>query len=372
MKTLKIAAGIIVGLVFLFSGIVKAIDPLGTVYKFQDYFQAFGLNSMKFLAFPSAFILFTAEFLGGFSVLTGIMKKTGIIVVMILMVIFTPLTLILAITNPVTDCGCFGDAIHLSNWQTFGKNVILLVPAVFLFIKRNEPGKNLERRNSLLIMSCAALLLILFAIYNLRYLPVVDFLPYKKGVRIADKMIIPEGATPDKYETTFIYEKKGERKEFTLLNYPANDSSWTFVEQKSVLIEKGYEPPIHDFTITSQEGEDITPKILSHTGYSLLMVTKKFSEAGEKHLLDGFELGRYCLNKGIDFYVLTASGKDEVFEYENGVAICSADETTLKTMVRSNPGYMLLKDGVITGKWSWAGVPGKEWFGKLTDSDIQR
>lgn len=372
MKVVKIIAVIITGLVFIFSGIVKAIDPLGTVYKFSDYFNAFGLGFMKELALPLAFILFTAEFLAGFSVLTGVMRKTGITVVLLLMIIFTPLTLILAITNPVTDCGCFGDAVHLTNWQTFGKNIILMIPVVYLFVKRGETRNNLNHSNNLLIISGTGALFILFALFNLRYLPVIDFLPYRKGVKIADKMIIPEGAAPDRYETTFIYQKNGERKEFNLSDYPANDSSWIFVEQKTKLISKGYEPPVHDFLITNREGEDITEKMLSHNGFSLLMISKKLAEADKKRILDGFDLGRYCMNKGIDFYVLTASGKDEVFEYENGVAICSADETTLKTMVRSNPGYMLLKDGVITGKWSWAGVPGKEWFGKLTDSDIQR
>lgn len=368
MKILRLIASILTGSVFIFSGVVKAIDPLGTVYKFQDYFNAFGLAFLKDLALPFAFILFTAEFIGGFCVLTGLMKKTGITLVLILMIIFTPVTFILALTNPVTDCGCFGDAIHLTNWQTFSKNVVLIILAAILFVKRNEPESTI-RRKDILIVIASGVLLILFALYNLMYLPVIDFLPYKKGIKIADQMVIPEGVAPDRYETTFIYEKNGEKKEFTLSDYPSNDSSWTFIEQKSILVKKGFEPPVHDFVITDSSGRDITGKILSHTGYSLLMVSKKLAEADKKRILDGFDLGRYCMNKGIDFYVLTASGSDEIKKWENAFSICSADETTLKTMVRANPGYILLSDGVITGKWSWAGLPGNEWFGNLSESD---
>jgi triosephosphate isomerase len=178
-------------------------------------------------------------------------------------------------------------------------------------------------------------------------------------------MVIPEGAKPDEYNTTFIYEKEGIRKEFDLNNYPANDTSWKFIDQKSVLVRKGYQPPIHDFSITSGDGEDLTQKILSHPGFSVLMVSKKLSEADKNRLLDGFEFGRYCKANGIDFYILTASGTNEIESYKNDLLFCSTDETTLKTMVRANPGYILIRDGTIIGKWSWANIPEGEWFGRL-------
>jgi hypothetical protein len=217
-----------------------------------------------------------------------------------------------------------------------------------------------------LVLSGVATIFILFALYNLRYLPVVDFLPYRTGVRIADKMVIPEGAASDVYETTFIYEKNGVRQEFDLKNYPANDTTWVFVDQKSVLVKKGYQPPIHDFNITGPDG-DLTEKILSSPGYTLLMITKKLGEADSEDLDRGFGLGKYCIAGGIDFYIVTASGTEEYAKYSNGLTFCSADETTLKTMVRSNPGYMLLRNGIIIGKWSHASCPDNEWFGKLTE-----
>lgn len=362
MKLLRIAARIIIGLVFIFSGIVKAIDPLGSAYKFHDYFQAFNLEFLNALSLPLSICLCTAEFIAGFSVLTGFRQKTGIWGVLILLVIFTPVTFILALTNPVSDCGCFGDAIHLTNWQTFGKNVVLFALLIMLFTGRKHIRNIFSKATEWIITFIVISLFILFALINLRYLPVIDFLPYKTGVKIADKMVIPSGAPADEYRTTFIYEKNGVRKDFSINNYPANDSSWTFIDQKSILIKSGYKPPIHDFIITSLDGEDLTQKVLSFSGYSVLMVTKKLSEAGQKSLADGFELGNFCMANGINFYILTSSGKDEMKKYENGLTFCSADETTLKTMIRANPGYLLIKNGTILGKWSWSNVPEKQWF----------
>jgi triosephosphate isomerase len=283
------------------------------------------------------------------------------------MLIFTPLTLVLAITNPVTDCGCFGDAIHLTNWQTFWKNIILLIFVIILFTGRKQPGQVGTPAMEWAGISIVTVLFIVFSLLNLRYLQLFDFLPYKTGNNIPEGMKIPEGKPVDEYLTTFIYEKEGVKKEFTLENYPADDTSWKFIDQKSVLIKKGYLPPIHDFSITTTEGEDLTEKILTDRGYTLLMISAKLEKADKKHLEEGFATGMQCLKEGIGFYVLTASGTDEVREYSNGLTICPADEITLKTIVRSNPGYMLLKEGDIAGKWSWATLPAKEKF----TSDMQ-
>jgi uncharacterized membrane protein YphA (DoxX/SURF4 family) len=364
MKILKIISRIIIGLVFIFSGIVKAIDPLGSAYKFHDYFNAFNLDFLSGLSLGLAILLCTAEFISGFAVLSGLRQKQGIWVVMILMIIFTPLTFVLALTNPVSDCGCFGDAVHLTNWQTFGKNIILSGLTLILFITGKQDKTVFRQTTEWSFILLAGVLFVLFNLYNLRYLPVIDFLPYKTGVKIADKMIIPETAAPDVYSTTFVYEKAGVKKEFDLTNYPASDSSWSFVEQKSVLLKKGYEPPIHDFAITSMEGEDITQKILSDSGYTMLMISKKLAPASSKHLSDGFEFGKICMSNSVTFYVLTASGTEEINSYNKVGLFCQADETTLKTMVRANPGYILLKNGVIKGKWSWANLPDNEWFEK--------
>jgi hypothetical protein len=234
-----------------------------------------------------------------------------------------------------------------------------------LYIGRKEIKNIFKTSTEWIIITIAAIMFILFSLFNLKYLPVIDFLPYETSVKIADKMVIPEGAPIDEYQTTFIYEKDNVKKEFTLNDYPANDTTWRFIDQKSILLKKGYQPPIHDFSIKAVNGEDLTEKILSSPGYSLLMVSKKLPEADKSQLFNGFELGEYCRSNGIEFYVLTASGTEELKNYENQSWFCFADETTLKTMIRANPGYILLKNGTIAGKWSWANVPEKEWFGRL-------
>ena len=367
MRYLHIAGRVIVGLVFIFSGFVKAIDPLGSAYKFHDYFLAFNLAFLDWLALPLAIILCTAEFIAGFSVLTGIRNKAGIWIVLLLMLIFTPLTFVLALTNPVSDCGCFGDAVHLTNWQTFGKNIVISALALIVFSGRNKSKPLFSSVKELMLITSVAIVFVLFALFNLRYLPLIDFLPYKKGTFIAEKMIVPPGAPLDEYSTTFIYEKDGVRKEFTLENYPSNDSTWTFIDQKSQLVKKGYVPPIHDFSIRTLEGNDITSQILSDSSYTLLMISKKLEGASPANLEKGFNAGRLFIEKGYGFYTVTASGSDEIMRYSNGLNFCTADETTLKTIVRANPGYILIENGVIIEKWSWANLPDNENLQEIFD-----
>lgn len=357
MKILRSLSVFIIGMVFIFSGTVKAVDPLGSAYKFHDYFYAFGLGWLDSLSLPLGIFLCLAEFLAGFSVLAGLRQKSGVYAVGLLMAFFTPLTLILALTNPVSDCGCFGDAIKLTNWQTFWKNIILLTFTVILFATKDQIRSVFKKRIEWKILFFVAIIFVLFSLGNLRYLPVIDFLPYKTGVKIADKMVIPEGAEPDKYLTTFIYEKDGVKKEFTLDNYPADDTTWHFIDQKTVLLKKGYVPPIHDFSIIDLDGNDLTSSILEDPGSTLLMISKKLGEADSVKLEAGYQTGRELQNNGIRFLIITATSTDYLRRIQNGLNFCTADETTLKTIVRSNPGYLLIKGGVILGKWSPAILP---------------
>lgn len=373
MKLLRLISSIIIGLVFMFSGTVKAIDPLGSAYKFSDYFQAFHLEFLQPFSLILAILLFTAEFISGFSVLSGYRQKTGIWGVMSLMLIFTPLTLILAITNPVSDCGCFGDAIHLTNWQTFGKNIVLMILTVILFTGRNQVRQIRAAKKEWFIILMVIALFVIFSLLNIRYLQLFDFLPYKTGISIPESMKIPEGKSADEYSTTFIYEKDGVKKEFTLENYPANDSTWKFVDQRSKLVRKGYQPPIHDFSITAPDGTDITGELLSFQGYSLIMISKRIKDADPEKLKRGFQLGVHCMMAGIGFYIVTASPSSELMEYNNGFTFCSGDETMLKTIIRANPGYILLKGGKISGKWSWANLPPQEqFFSNMTAGHVER
>ena len=367
MQIIKQIIRVLTGLVFIFSGIVKAIDPLGSTYKFNDYFQALHLDFLRNLSLPLAIVLCAGEFLVGFSLVSGFRLKAGIRGALFFMIIFTPLTFFLAIFNPVSDCGCFGDAVHLTNWQTFLKNLILSGFVIFLYrsIKDNLQANNSKKE--LISLLGVIVLFIVFALFNLKHLPLLDFLPYKIGTDISEAMIIPEGAQPDQFDVSFIYEKDGEKKEFTLADYPANDSTWKFVSQKSKLTKKGYTPPIHDFSITSRTGDDITDIILDDPDYSLIMITKKLTEANPVDLEKGFTLGASVMSENLNFYVLTASARSESDGFYNGLEFCFADETTLKTIVRANPGFVLIKDGVIIGKWASVDVPDKEWFSSNMD-----
>lgn len=356
MNIIRPISRLLIGSVFIFSGFVKAVDPLGSAYKFSDYFQAFHLDFLRILGLPLAIILCTAEFITGISVLSGLRLKWGITGAIILMAFFTPLTLILAITNPVSDCGCFGDAVHLTNWQTFGKNIVLLLLSILLISGRKSHKTLFKTTTEWNIIATTVILFILFSFYNLRYLPVIDFLPYKTGTNIPEKMRRPEGVPADQYNTTFVYEKDGLKKAFTIKDYPANDTTWKFIEQKSSLVKKGYVPPVHDLTIVNMQNEDITDRVLSDPGYNLLMITKKLEEADPTSLAKGFETGMFCIKSGIGFYILSASGSEELKIINNGLTYCNTDETTLKTMMRANPGYILIKNGTIIGKWSWANL----------------
>jgi len=357
MKILRVIARIITGAVFVFSGTVKAIDPLGSTYKFSDYFTAFGLDFMQPLCLPLAFLLCLAEFITGFSLLTGIKYKAGVMSATVLMSVFTPLTLILALTNPVSDCGCFGDAIKLTNWQTFWKNVVLMTLVLILIFDKNKPLEYIRSLPGWLVIFSVSIIFVGFTGYNLKYLPIIDFLPYKKGNNIKELMEIPEGAPAPVYKTTFIYEKNGIRKEFTLDNFPADDTTWKFIDQKSVLVKKGYEPPIHGFSLVTADNRDITDMVLNNSNFTLLMISPKLEKAKPERLNKGFQTGHKCMAYGIDFYVLTATSSDKIKDYDSSLQFCLVDEITLKTMVRSNPGYIMLRSGTITGKWSWANLP---------------
>ena len=349
----------------MFSGTVKAIDPLGSVYKFHEYLTAFNMGWLIFLSLPLAIILCLAEFISGFAVISGIRQKEGIWGVMLLMLFFTPLTLVDAITNQVSDCGCFGDAIHLTNWQTFWKNIVLLIPTIIIFKDRKQIVPIFSRTKEWRLTSAVIILFILFCIGNLKYLPLIDFLPYKTGVNIAEQMTIPEGAERGQYLTTFIYEKNGEQKEFTIENYPADDTTWVFVDQKTILLKKGYQPPIQNFAITTFNGIDLTDQILANEKYTLMLIAKKLNEADSIKLVSGFRTGKFVEDAGINFFILTATSSDEVQKYTNGLQFFAVDETTLKTMIRANPGYMLIRNGKIEDKWSSATLPDNEWFKNL-------
>jgi uncharacterized membrane protein YphA (DoxX/SURF4 family) len=360
MKYLTLAGRLILGVVFIFSGFVKSVDPLGSAYKFSDYFNAFKLSFLSFLALPLGVVLSAFEVVLGISLLLGYRRRITFRILFWFMGFFTLLTLILALFNPVTDCGCFGDAIILTNWETFLKNVVLMLFVVPLFMMRDhqEDVETNQFREWGLIASFY-LLMVGFSLWNHAHLPLIDFRPYDVGTIIQEEMEIPDGAPVDEYETELVYREKasGETKGFTIENYPRDTTMWEFVSSESRLISKGFEPDIHDFAVMDKEGRDIIDQILSENGYSLMMISHDLNEADEEALQKARDWSQLeILAEGYQFYAVTATPSEEVNELsvslDLGYGFYAADEIMLKTVVRSNPGFILIRNGVIVGKWS--------------------
>lgn len=347
---------------FLFSGFVKAVDPLGSQYKIQDYLEAFGMASW----FPSSLLpliaiaLSAIEFVVGVFLFFGIRKNTATTLALLLMAFMTPLTLYLALADPVSNCGCFGDAWVLTNWQTFGKNILLLVATVSVFRWKALIIRFITAKTEWIVSLYTVLFVFSLSLYCLAHLPILDFRPYKIGKNILQGMTIPDGAKPSVYESIFILEKSGQKKEFTLENYP--DSTWKFVDTRTVLKVKGYEPHIHDFTLTEQAtGEDITEKVLTDMNYTFLLVAHRIEKADDSNIDLINEIYDYSMEHGYGFYCLTSSPEEQIEQWLDKTGaeypFCLVDDITLKTIIRSNPGLVLIKNGTILNKWGDADLP---------------
>ncbi len=348
--------------VFMFSGFVKAVDPLGTVYKIEDYLKAFGgvFTDLMPLATVGAWCLIIAECMLGVCLLLNIRSAVTSWLTLAFYLVMTPLTLYIALTNPVSDCGCFGDALVLTNWQTFGKNIVLLALAIVFVCSHKYINTTFVWGAELAFSLIALCLTIAFMLYNLNHLPVMDFRPYKIGNNIPQLMEVPEGAPQDEYDIHLIYEKDGEEQSFTLKDYPRGDTAWTFVRQDSRLIKKGYEPPIHDFEILNSEYEDITYDILESDSPVTLAVMYDLNKSDIKQNPKLGRLKQKCQDAGQQFYILTGSGTDDIIAFclkaqEAGITeedICTCDPVTLKTIVRANPGIVVVENGTIIDKYN--------------------
>lgn len=374
MNLIRNICRILVGAVFIYSGFVKGIDPLGSYYKFIDYFNAFHMSWMNGSAMFFSFALALFEFLTGICLFLNIKTKTASWGAFLFMAVMTPLTLILAIKKPVSDCGCFGDALILSNWETFWKNMILLVLTLGIFFNRDKFRSifNVLETSILIVLGIAFMLSIEFHCY--KHLPFIDFRPYAIGKNITEGMTPPAGAPHDEYEITLQYRNKqtGELKNFTEENYPWQDTlNWEYANTFEKLVKEGYKTPIHDFSIEHPESGNITEDILTDNGYTLLAVSYDINKANPSNQQTLNELSAYAQEKGIRFYGLTASADNDILQYKNKHAVnydfCTADETQLKTIIRSNPGLVLLHQGTVINKWSHRDLPDVE---ELQDKDL--
>ena len=353
---------LIIAATFIFSGYVKAIDPLGTQYKIQDYLTVLNLRSYipDWITLSASVGLSAFEFTLGILMLFAIRRRLTSRLIVGFISIMTLITVWLVIANPIKDCGCFGDVITLTNTESLIKNIVLLICAITVAAWPLRMVRFISKTNQWIIINYTIIFILLSSGYSLYKLPQFDFRPYRVGVNIKSGMEIPQGAKKPKFETTFLMRKNGVEKAFSLADYP--DSTWTFVDSKTVQIEAGYVPPIHDFAIERMnDGQDITNEVLSDSGYTFLLIAPHLEQADDSNFGAIDQIFEYAQEEHIPFYCLTASTKEAITKWEDITGaeypFCTTDETTLKTMIRSNPGLMLLKNGEIIHKWSHNDLP---------------
>lgn len=369
MKKLVWFCRIFVGLLFIFSGLIKINDPLGFSYKLEEYFEVFHIGFLSSFALSMAIILCSLEIILGFALLIGVRAKSVAWGLLLLIIFFAFLTFYSAYFKVVQTCGCFGDAIPLTPWQSFSKDLVLLLLIIIIFINRKtiEPKFSKKTGDNLLIGS--AIVALGIGLYTYNFMPVIDFLPYKVGASIPDAMKIPPGAKPDEFQITYNLKNKktGETKVMTDREYLSSniwkDSNWEVVgTPENKLIKKGYEPPIKDLSVQDAQGNNYTNELLSNPYNSLVVVAYDLNHTNVEAI---GKLNAMAANLIHDFNTRTImltsnSAKDaEAFARKNHLVmeVFYADEVPLKSMVRANPGVILMKNGVILNKWHYHSMP---------------
>jgi len=355
MKIILNLLRIIVGVLFIFSGLIKANDPLGLSYKMEEFFEVLHLTFLSPYSLAFSILMNAFEIIAGVAVLVGYRMRVFSVLLLLLIIFFTFLTGYALFSGTIRECGCFGDCIKLTAVETFWKDVVLLVMilVIFFFRKQIQPVKGAG-----IVLLLSVLLSFGIQRYTLQHLPIFDCLPYKVGNNIPEKMKLPPEATPDVYEMVFVYEKDGQKKEFTADNYPWSDSTWKFVDRKDKLVKKGNaEPAIKDFILTDLDGVNQTNAILSETKPVYLFLVQNVQKAGSgwdekmKALQDKWK------KQDVIIYGVTASTKEEIaaFKQQHGLEFpfVQMDGVAIKTAGRSNPCLILLDKGTIKGKWHY-------------------
>lgn len=369
MKNVVWVCRILVGLLFIFSGLIKINDPLGFSYKLEEYFEVFHIEFLSGLALSLAVILCSLEIVLGFALLIGVRAISVAWGLLLLIIFFAFLTFYSAYFKVVQTCGCFGDAIPLTPWQSFSKDVVLLLLIIVLFFNRKsiKPIFTNKTGDNLLIGS--VVIAVGIGLYTYNFMPVIDFLPYKAGANILDEMKTPPGAVPDEYEITYHLKNKktGEEKVMNDKDYIKTniwkDNNWAVVgTPESVLIKKGFTPKIQDLAIKDAQGNDYTKELLSNPFNNLIIV------AYDLHHTDLEAIGRLnalaatlLQNYNTRTVLLTSNSvaDADAFSKTNHLVteIFYADGVPLKTMVRANPGIFLMKNGTILNKWHYHSGP---------------
>lgn len=353
---------LVLSLVLIVSGFVKAVDPVGFMYKLQEYAKA-----LPFLSFSDDWMLFFAimlaavEFLLGVFLLMGVYRRVVPLLTFIMFLFFTPLTLYIMLSGSVEDCGCFGDAVEIDNNTTFYKNIVLLFLSFFVLWKRRRFTLCVSPRNRWVVVLFSLFYISILQGVSLSHLPVLDFRPYAVGNNLRE---LTQG-TPATYEVYYTCEKDGMQRDFSSAELP--DSSWAVLGSRAEEVSEGIAPVIGDFSIIDWEYDyDIAEDILLDTGYVCLLAIETTEDASVSRVDKVNDLYDYCFENDIPFYAATSSADSAVLLWRKRTGaeypICWADAMLLRRMIRSNPGLVLLKDGVIVGKWNVSDIPDVEEF----------
>ena len=357
MKILITILRIIVGLVFIFSGFVKGVDPLGTVYRMDDYFLVFGMPWATSFSLYLTIFLCTMEFILGISLLLNLWIRFMAWPLLFVMIYFTVLTYFDAAYNIVPDCGCFGDVLKLTNVQTFIKNLILMALIIPVFIRRKRFKGLLSCRSEIIVLTLFLFAFASMSVHSYRHLPLIDSLSWKVGSQVNTR-----SSEPAKFYLTFKNEKMCETKEFLSSDYPWNDSvwmsEWKFVSQRVIDPNAGQGMVL---LAEDEEGNDITSDIVDNPGYQFILVAYDLDETNKQAFENILPFYKKVAADGYSFVCLTSTPFPEIREFslKYGTAFdyYNADDVVLKTMVRANPGLILLKDGKVIGKWHYNDFP---------------
>jgi len=357
---------IFVGVLFIFSGLIKANDPLGLSYKMNEFFEVWKMESFVAYSLYISIAMIIFEILAGVAMIIGYAYRSISFLILLLTIFFTFLTGYAVLSGKIKECGCFGDCIPLQAHQSFIKDIVLLILVTILFISRNKIESFLSRINGAIVIFLTLVLSLGVQIYVLRNLPFVDCLAYKVGTDMWKDMQMPPDATPDVYKTLLIYEKDGKRMEFTEEQFMADSTLWDnpaykYIDSKSELVKKGTGlPKIQDFSVRDFAGQDYTEALLLDEGYSYLLFVKDADKVSGK-MDDLKSLIKQCHNKGIGFYILSANDEATTNRFKTRFGLdadaYAIDGTMCKTAMRSNAGLMLIKKGVIINKWSRYNYP---------------
>ena len=355
MKIALYIIRIIVGVLFIFSGLIKANDPMGLSYKMQEFFEVWGLQSLNDYTLALAVVMNAFEIVAGVAILLGWSMRLFSWLLLLLIIFFTFLTGYALLSGKIKTCGCFGDCIPLTPTQSFIKDLVLLLMIVGIFINRDIIKPVFNRSVGASLITLAVLFCIVSQWYIMKHLPVIDCLAYKKGNNIIEKMKIPEGAVADSFAIKFRYKKAGKQVEFGSDNFPEdfNDSTYQFVDRVQELVRPGTATaPISDFILYGENGEDTTMAILNQPGYYVMLLSKDADQAEPDWNKNAINVSNVCEQKGIPFFVVTATEEaaQKQLPATKSIHYLRCDATVIKTAGRVNPTYFVMKQANIVGK----------------------